>query len=349
MNDQGNLGNEKNTPERRKSPMHPAIASAILAILAFLVYLYGTSGSEEALSLLPIVPVLAVFSAGAFGYAVLACPVYALLSSVISLAAVLALSYLFDIRTVGDMIVLAFPVLAALVSGTSMGICTRKKASMTSTIIIGAAVPSVLIAAAVLIHSQIITGSPTETLRVMIAQVREETVTLLNEYFLQMKETLDYDLPQMNIEGIVDETFNVLPGTLVAMAAVLSFFVQRAMFFTAKLFGTPSDIPEETRRFEISMAAAVIYIAFLTVSLVTKSGIVNASAQNITICLLPGLAYAGAKSHIAERKNGVVKIGCLPLIIFIFLLYMNPAIAFEVLALFGSFDIIGRHIEKNKK
>ncbi len=341
--------NAQRNPETGKSPLHPAMASALLAAVASLIFIGGSTGSETALSLLPVLPVLVIFVAGAFAFTVLIRPVYALLSSAVSLAATVALALLFNIKTVGDLFFVASPVLVALVAGASMGVCMIKKAKLTSTLIISAAVPSFLIVSAVLIHSQIVTGSPTETLRVMIAQVHGETVALLDEYFLQMQESLGYELTQLNAESIVDETFNLLPGTLVATAAVLSFCVWKAMTLTARLFGTPSDIPQECRKLEISMAAAIIYVASLILSFVTKAGMVNASVQNITICLLPGLVYAGAGSYLAQRKNGIVKIGCLPLLIFIFLLYMNPAIAFEVLALFGAFDIIGRRMGKNKK
>ena len=161
MNDQRNFEGMQTPPVHKKSPVHPAIASAILGILAYLAYLYGTSGSKEALSILPVVPIISLFSAGTLAFTVLKRPLYALLSSVAVIAAIPILSYLFGVQLVGDVILLAFPVLTAFVAGASMGVCTRKKMDMTSSIIITAVIPSAIICATVVIHSIISTGSPT--------------------------------------------------------------------------------------------------------------------------------------------------------------------------------------------
>ncbi len=349
MNDQNFQAAEENLA-RRKSPLNPALASAVLLSLLLLVFMLGfDQSSESALSAAPIVPVLAVFAAGTFAYTVLIKPTYALLSAALAFAAALGLAELFKIEYAIILLILSAPSLVALVSGLSIGICTKKKLNMTSTVIIGAAVPLLMITAALLTHSYIVTGSATETLRVIFAQLREETVALMNESLEQMKETFEYDLSSVDIESMVNETFNILPGTLIAMSAVLAFFAQKAMLFTARVFGLPSDIPEEARKFKVSTAAAVIYIAAFAVSLFSGSGIVNAASENISICLIPCLAYSGAGSYFAERKNGIVRIGCLPLLIFIFLMYVNPSVAVKTLALFGAFDVIGKNIASSRK
>ena len=94
--------------------------------------------------------------------------------------------------------------------------------------------------------------------------------------------------------------------------------------------------------------AAVVYTASLALSMFVPSGLLQVSAHNVALCFVPALALIGVKSHFAQRKGGVVRIGCLPIILFVFLFYMNPALAIKILALFGAFEVIGTALRQAK-
>ncbi len=346
---------EKNTQngideiaKNKIAPLSPAVASALLLTIVFAIYAWGYRGSGFALSLAPALPVLAIFGAGAFAYTAYKSTPFALTSAILTVTASTALSFLCGLKTVGEVVAIATLPAVALMGGATMGACTRKRKDMKSTVMLSAAVPCAIAAAVILVHSYIATGSPFETLRVALVQAREETVALLEESMAQLRESLGSDY-SFNVEGLVSETFNTLPGTLVALAVVLSYLMQKTMFFVARLFGYPSDIPQESRTLDISAAAAVVYTISLALSLFIPSGIVQVSAHNIALCFVPALALMGVKTQFAQRRGGVVRIGCLPIILFVFLFYMNPALAVKVLALFGAFEIIGQAAKKAKR
>ena len=334
--------------KKKISPVSPAIASALLLSVAFAIYAWGCHGSDFALSLAPALPVLAVFGAGAFAYTTLASTPFAVVSACLCAVSVAGLSFLCKINGVGEALAIASLPVTALICGASMGLCTRKKKDMKITVMLSAAAPCALAAAVIIVHSYAVTGSPFETLHVALSQAREEALTMIKESVEQMKESLGYEYA-INAEGLVSEAFNTLPGTLVALAVLLSYLVQKAMFFVARVFGSPADIPEQSRRLEITAAAGIVYAIALALSLFVPAGIVQVSAHNIALCFVPALALVGIKSHFAQRRGGVVRIGCLPIILFVFLFYMNPALAVKVLALFGAFEIIGQALRKTKR
>lgn len=333
--------------KKRIAPVSPAIAAALLLSAVFAIYAWGYGGSGFALSLAPALPVLAIFGAGAFAYTVLMSTPFAIISACLCAAGVAGLSFLSRISTVSELRVLASLPALALLCGAVMGVCTKKKADMKTTVMLSTAIPCALIAAVVLIHSYITTGSALATLREGLAAARSETVAMLEESLAQMKESLGYEYA-LNAEGLVSEAFNALPGTLVATAVVLGYFVQKAMIFVARVFGSPEDIPNEAKTLEISAAAGIVYTVALALSLFLPAGIFCASANNIALCLLPALALVGVKSHFAQRRGRVVRIGCLPIILFVFLFYVNPALALKVLALFGAFEVVGQALGKKK-
>ncbi len=336
--------NEPVSPSpKKKSPVNPAVAAGILACLTFFVFTLNTRASAS-LPATPLLAVLAVFCAGSFGYTVLIKPVYALASAVFSVAIIVAAGLLMKMQ-IGLAAILASPAILAFLSGGGIGLAAKRKGSMTLTVIAGAALPASVLIGAVMIHSYVATGSPTETMRLLIEELRSETLTIMKEYSEQMLRELKLDPAQLDLEGVINNTFNILPGTLAASSVVLSYFAHKTMLFTARAFGLPSDIPEETRRFEMSLASAIVYTAAFTVWLFSGSGIVNVSANNIAVCLVPGLALSGAKGAFAEKKNGIVRIGCMPILIFIFLLSLNPALALMILALLGALGIIGNEIK----
>ena len=334
--------------KKKIAPVSPAIASALLLSAVFAIYAWGYLGSGFALSMAPALPVLAVFGAGAFAYTALMSTPLAIASACICVAAVAGLSFLCGISTPDELRALASLPFVALLCGAVMGICTKKKKDMKTTIMLSAAIPCALIAAVIVVHSYIATGSLFETLRTAVTQAREETVNLLEESMAQMKESLGYEYA-LDAKALVSEAFNTLPGTLVALAVTLSYLVQKAMHFVARLFGSPSDIPEQSRKLEISAAAGFVYTVTFALSLFLPAGIAQVSAHNIALCFVPALALVGVKSHFAQRRGGVVRIGCLPIILFVFLFYVNPALAVKMLALFGAFELIGQALNKAKK
>ena len=333
--------------KKKIAPVSPAIASVLLLAAVFAIYAFSYRGSGVALSLAPALPVLAIFGAGSFAYTTLKSTPFAIISACLTAAAVAGISFLCKIGTVDELRALASLPAIALLGGATMGICTRKKASMKTIVMLSAAVPCIVVAAIVLINSYTVTGAPFETLKVALSQAREETVALMEESMAQMKE-LGYE-SALDIEALISETFNVLPGTLIAIAVVLSYLMQKTMFFVARLFGSPSDIPEEAKALEITVVAAIVYAVSLALSLFLPAGMVQAASHNIAICFVPALALVGIKTQFAQRRGGAVRIGCLPIIIFAFLFYMNPALATKVLALFGAFEIVGQARNKSKK
>lgn len=334
--------------KKKIAPVSPAIASALLLAAVFAIYAFSYRGSGVALSLAPALPVLAIFGAGAFAYTTLKSTPLAIISACLTAAAVAGISFLCKIGTVDELRALASLPAIALLGGLVMGVCTRKEKDMKTTVMLSAAIPCALAAAVIMIHSYIATGSPLETLRVSVSQAREETVALLEESMAQLRESLG-DVAALNAEGLVSEAFNTLPGTLVAFAVVLSYLMQKTMFFVARLFGSPSDIPEKAKALEITVVAAIVYAVSLALSLFLPAGMVQVASHNIAICFVPALALVGIKTQFAQRRGGVVRIGCLPIIIFAFLFYMNPALATKVLALFGAFEIVGQARNKSKK
>lgn len=332
--------------KKKIAPVSPAIASALLLAVVYAIYAWGYRGSGVALSLAPALPVLAIFGAGAFAYTVLKSTPLAAGSAVLSLCAMVGLSFLCK-TSVGEAAAIAALPAIALLGGLVMGVCTRKEKDMKTTVMLSAAIPCALAAAVIMIHSYITTGSPLETLRVSVSQAREETVALLEESMAQLRESLG-DVAALNAEGLVSEAFNTLPGTLVAFAVVLSYLAQKAMFLVARLFGTPEDIPQQLRTLEVSVAAAIVYVVSTALSLFVPTGLLQTSALNVALCFVPALALVGVKTQFAQRRGGVVRIGCLPIILFVFLFYINPALAIKVLALFGAFEIIGQRRTKAK-
>ena len=333
--------------KKKIAPVSPAIASALLLAAIFAIYAFSYRGSGVALSLAPALPVLAIFGAGAFAYTTLKSTPLAIISACLTAAAVAGISFLCKIGTVDELRALASLPAIALLGGLVMGVCTRKEKDMKTTVMLSAAIPCALAAAVIMIHSYIATGSPLETLRVSVSQAREETVALLEESMAQLRESLG-DVAALNAEGLVSEAFNTLPGTLVAFAVVLSYLAQKAMFLVARLFGTPEDIPQQSRTLEVSVAAAIVYVVSTALSLFVPTGLLQTSALNVALCFVPALALVGVKTQFAQRHGGVVRIGCLPIILFVFLFYINPALAIKVLALFGSFEIIGQSRKKAK-
>ena len=337
----------ENGKKEKIAPVSPAIAATLLLAVVFAIYAFSYRGSGVALSLAPALPVLAIFGAGAFAYTTLKSTPFAIISACLTAAVIAGISFLCKIDTADELRALASLPAIALLGGATMGICTRKKASMKTTVMLSAAVPCIAVAAIVLIHSYTVTGAPFKTLKVALSQAREETVALMEESMAQMKE-LGYE-SALNIEALINETFNVLPGTLIAMVVVLSYLMQKTMIFVARLFGSPSDIPEETKNLEITVVAAIVYTITLALSLFLPAGMAQAASHNIALCFVPALALVGVKTQFAQRRGGVVRIGCLPIIIFAFLFYMNPALAVKVLALFGAFEIVGQALNKVKK
>lgn len=332
--------------KKKIAPVSPAIASALLLAAVFAIYAFSYRGSGVALSLAPALPVLAIFGAGAFAYTVLKSTPWAVGSAVLSLCVMTGLSLLCKI-SVGEAVTLAAWPFVALLGGAVMGFCTRKNKDMKTTVILSALLPCAFAVAVVMLCSYIVAGSPFETLRSSFSQAREETVILLEESMAQMKE-LGYE-SALDAKALINETFNILPGTLIAIAVVLSYLMQKTMFFVARLFGSPSDIPEEAKALEITVVAAIVYAVSLALSLFLPAGMVQVASHNIAICFVPALALVGIKTQFAQRRGGMVRIGCLPIIIFAFLFYMNPALATKVLALFGAFEIVGQARNKSKK
>ncbi len=189
-----------------------------------------------------------------------------------------------------------------------------------------------------------------EVLISLVEQMREG----MNEYFeaqlLFMKENFpQYDVSSIDPAALANGVINLLPATVVLCFSVAAFFSNLSLLALLRIYDLYHKTEPRDREFKVSVVTAVVFAAAYLLSAFLADSPALAVLDNVYMILMPPMAVAGLMSCLPRREGNTVKIGCLPLVISVPLIFILPGVGIFLLAFFGTFFTIKEAVSMQKK
>ena len=133
---------------------------------------------------------------------------------------------------------------------------------------------------------------------------------------------------------------NVLPGTFLALCAILSFGIFRTFLRVLVGWGTLKRVPLRLGALTVSALCAALFILCFLSSLIAGATLFGTVCENLVIILQPALLLVGISALLVKEGGRRSTLSTLLLIGLLLLLWTSPSFAFSAAALLGAVRVL---------
>ena len=278
-------------------------------------------------------------------------PRLALIAPLTAFAAVFGVSSAIAGGASASILGAALLALFPFVCGTAIAVAMKNGAKRTGAILTGAVVSGFFCAVVIALSEYLMSGSISlSALGETIDATREQTIKLLGEQLAELGSSYPIDLASLDIEGMVNGVFNILPAIAVLIFAVISFFAQLTLLALGKVMNVYHKFEKKDTEFTLSAVTAILFaVSYIGSVLMSESdSAALAVMDNLSLILMPPLALKGLLLILPRKEGNTVRVGCFPLVFLAFLVAFAPSLAVLFLAIWGAYLIIKEAVVSSK-
>ncbi len=171
----------------------------------------------------------------------------------------------------------------------------------------------------------------------------DELIALLEEAkALYAEAGVTMEISETAIRNLLAELINLSPALLALCAMITAYFTWRTLAVLLVSFGVLPRLPRILVAPTMSAIAAGLFLVTSLISLVANAETATppgAVAQNLALILEPGLALVGV-GNLLRRDRPRSCLALLALIILVYLVWSNPAMALAAAAFLGAVHVL---------
>lgn len=225
-------------------------------------------------------------------------------------------------------------------------VAVRFKSARSSTVaaVTAAFTAITLVIAAASLYSAYGTLAP-DNLSAALSEDFETALEPLKEALLELEIETQNGTVSLYTEESVTELINsimiLLPAAGICILSVIAYITTSVFAFTVKLGGAEDMLPSRPWKFTMSIVSACVFVAAYLCGIFfasSKTTVIWAAAQNITLILTPGFALIGFRTAFGRKTVRHMKALVLPTLLLISL-FIVPAIFVYLLTLVGLIEV----------
>ena len=176
-----------------------------------------------------------------------------------------------------------------------------------------------------------------------LSSLGDEVIALLEEAKALYAETgVTIEISETAIRNLIAELINLSPAIFIIACMITAYFTWRTLAVLLVSFGALPRLPRILTVPTISVTAAILFILAQLAAMIANAKTVTpfgAVAQNLALVLEPGLALMGL-GQLLRRNAPRSCFSMLALIVLVYLIWVNPATALAVAALYGAIHVL---------
>lgn len=176
-----------------------------------------------------------------------------------------------------------------------------------------------------------------------LASLGDELIATLEEAKALYAETgITIEISETAIRNLLAELINLSPAIFIIVCMVTAYFTWRTLAVLLVSFGALPRLPRVLVTPTMSVIAAILFLAAHLAALIANAKTATpfgAVAQNLALILEPGLALVGL-GQLLRRNAPRSCFSILALITLVYLVWVNPATALAVAALYGAIHVL---------
>ncbi|MBR2463942.1 MAG: hypothetical protein IKB41_00720 [Clostridia bacterium] len=176
-----------------------------------------------------------------------------------------------------------------------------------------------------------------------LSSLGDEVIALLEEAKALYAETgVTIEISEAAIRNLLAELINLSPAIFIIACMITAYFTWRTLAVLLVSFGALPRLPRILTVPTISVTAAILFILAQLAAMIANAKtatLFGAVAQNLALVLEPGLALMGL-GQLLRRNAPRSCFSMLALIVLVYLIWVNPATALAVAALYGAIHVL---------